>query len=111
MNVEESVAPLLSVCLQATCSEAEASKRLSDALAAADAAQQALQEQRSTNGGLTEQLTALQEQLAQVGDTALSDCLSECLYELVNALRFRSMRHLVLRAALCSSCLCSYVAC
>jgi hypothetical protein len=59
------------VCPQATCSEAEAGKRLSDALAAADAAQQAVQEQRSTNTGLAEQLTALQEQLAQVSDAAL----------------------------------------
>lgn len=56
----------LVVMLQATCSKAEASKRLADALAAADASQQALQEERSTAATLQQQLKALQEQLAQV---------------------------------------------
>lgn len=56
------------VHLQATCSEAEASKRLADALAAAEASQQALQEERNTTANLQQQLTALQEQLTQVRD-------------------------------------------
>jgi hypothetical protein len=53
--------------VQATCSEAEAGKRLADALGAAEAAQQALQKEQGTNASLQEQLQALHQQLAQVG--------------------------------------------
>jgi hypothetical protein len=58
--------------VQATCSEAEAGKRLADALAAADEAQQAVQQQHSLNADLQEQLQALHQQLAQV--SALREC-------------------------------------
>lgn len=52
------------VCAQATCTEAEAGRRLSDALAALEAAQQQLEQERSTK-------TDLQEQLAQVSPPKL----------------------------------------
>lgn len=55
------------LCPQATCTEAEASKRLAEALAAAEAASKALEEERGTSAGLQDQLAALQEQLTRVG--------------------------------------------